>query len=69
MLAEFCRTANAIAATTKKSEKERLLADYVVTLDDASLDPAEARVPPQQCERCHTPREQGVGGLGRLHMA
>ncbi|MEA2344174.1 MAG: hypothetical protein QOF63_2343, partial [Thermoanaerobaculia bacterium] len=27
MLADFCKTANAIAATTKKSEKERLLAD------------------------------------------
>ena len=40
MLAEFCRTANAIAATTKKSEKERLLADYLVTLDDASLERA-----------------------------
>src|SRR3954466_2920468 len=40
VLAEFCRTANAIAATTKKSEKERLLADYLVTLDDASLERA-----------------------------
>jgi DNA ligase-1 len=40
MLADFCRTANAIAATTKKSEKERLLADYLVTLDDASLERA-----------------------------
>lgn len=40
MLADFCRTANAIAATTKKSEKERLLADYLVMLDDASLERA-----------------------------
>ena len=40
MLADFCKTANAIAATTKKSEKERLLADYLVTLDDASLERA-----------------------------
>src|SRR5436305_5065541 len=40
MLADFCNTANAIAATTKKSEKERLLADYLVTLDDASLERA-----------------------------
>ena len=40
MLADFCTTANAIAATTKKSEKERLLADYLVTLDDASLERA-----------------------------
>lgn len=40
MLSDFCRTANAIAATTKKSEKERLLADYFVSLDDASLERA-----------------------------
>src|SRR5437762_6183709 len=40
MLSDFCRTANAIAATTKKSEKERLLADYLVSLDDASLERA-----------------------------
>jgi DNA ligase-1 len=40
MLADFCRTANAIAATTKKSEKERILANYLVTLDDASLERA-----------------------------
>src|SRR3954462_7412377 len=40
MLTDFCKTANAIAATTKKSEKERLLAEYLVTLDDASLERA-----------------------------
>jgi len=40
MLSDFSRTANAIAATTKKSEKERLLADYFVSLDDASLERA-----------------------------
>ncbi|MEA2162479.1 MAG: ligase 1 [Thermoanaerobaculia bacterium] len=40
MLSDFCTTANAIAATTKKSEKERLLADYFVALDDASLERA-----------------------------
>ena len=40
MLSDFCSTANAIAATTKKSEKERLLADYFVSLDDASLERA-----------------------------
>lgn len=40
MLSDFCKTANAIAATTKKSEKERLLADYLVALDDASLERA-----------------------------
>src|SRR2546423_586680 len=40
MLADFCLTADAIAATTKKLEKERLLADYLVSLDDASLERA-----------------------------
>src|SRR5437763_15208743 len=40
MLTDFCVTAAAIAATTKKLEKERLLAEYLVTLDDASLERA-----------------------------
>src|SRR3954447_1864404 len=40
MLSDFCVTANAIASTTKKSEKERLLAAYLVSLDDASLERA-----------------------------
>src|SRR5437016_11583859 len=40
MLNDFCVTAAAIASTTKKLEKERLLADYLVTLDDASLERA-----------------------------
>jgi DNA ligase 1 len=38
MLSDFTVVANAIAATTKKLEKERLLADYLVSLDDASLE-------------------------------
>ena len=40
MLTDFTVTANAIAGTTKKSVKERLLADYLLTLDDASLERA-----------------------------
>src|SRR5947209_12128423 len=40
MLTDCCVTAAAIARTTKKLEKERLLADYLVTLDDASLERA-----------------------------
>jgi DNA ligase-1 len=40
MLSDFTAVANAIAQTTKKSVKERLLADYLVTLDDASLERA-----------------------------
>src|SRR6266852_4191101 len=38
MLSDFTVVANAIAATTEKNEKERLLADYLRTLDDASLE-------------------------------
>jgi DNA ligase-1 len=40
MLSDFTVVANAIAATTKKLEKERLLADYLIGLDDASLERA-----------------------------
>ena len=40
MLSDFSVTANAIAGTTKKSEKERILAGYLVLLDDASLERA-----------------------------
>src|SRR6478672_161361 len=40
MLSEFTAVANAIAQTTKKSVKERLLADYLSRLDDASLERA-----------------------------
>ncbi len=40
MLSDFNVTANGIAATTKKSVKERLLAEYLRSLDDASLERA-----------------------------
>src|SRR5258708_32673578 len=40
MLSDFPATANAIAATTKKSEKERILAAFLTGLDDASLERA-----------------------------
>lgn len=40
MFFDFCVTADSIARTTRKSEKERLLAAYLVTLDDASLERA-----------------------------
>src|ERR1051326_9509711 len=40
MLSDFTVTANAIAATTKKSEKERILAEFLRSLDDASLERA-----------------------------
>src|SRR5713226_1566552 len=40
MLSDFTAVANAIGATTKKNEKERLLAEYLRRLDDASLERA-----------------------------
>ncbi|HSP14918.1 MAG TPA: ATP-dependent DNA ligase [Thermoanaerobaculia bacterium] len=40
MLSDFTAVANAIAQTTRKSVKERLLADYLAGLDDASLERA-----------------------------
>src|SRR5688572_29982039 len=60
MLSQFTATANAIAATTKKSEKERLLADYLVTLDDASLERAVVFFSGGPFPR----REQRVTGVG-----
>ncbi|HEX7679319.1 MAG TPA: DNA ligase, partial [Thermoanaerobaculia bacterium] len=61
MLSDFCRTANAIAATTKKSEKERLLADYLATLDDASLERAAVFFSGSPFPR-KDQRTAGVGG-------
>ena len=60
MFADFARTANAIAATTKKSEKERLLADYFVTLDDASLERAAVFFSGSPFPR----KDQRAGGIG-----
>ena len=40
MLSDFTAAANAIGATTKTLEKERILAAYLRTLDDASLERA-----------------------------
>ena len=60
MLSEFTVVANAIAATTKKSEKERLLADYFVRLDDASLERAAVFFAGGPFPR----REERVTGVG-----
>ena len=60
MLSAFSRTANAIAATTKKSEKERILAAFLVTLDDASLERAAVFFSGSPFAR----REQRVTGVG-----
>jgi DNA ligase-1 len=60
MLSDFTATANAIAATTKKSEKERLLAAYLSKLDDASLERAVVFFSGSPFPR----REQRVTGVG-----
>jgi DNA ligase-1 len=60
MLSDFARVANAIGATTKKSEKERLLAAYLVTLDDASLERAVVFFSGSPFAR----REERVAGVG-----
>jgi len=60
MLSDFTVTANAIAGTTKKSEKERILAEYLVRLDDASLERAVVYFSGSPFPR----REQRVTGVG-----
>ncbi|MBV9494430.1 MAG: ATP-dependent DNA ligase [Acidobacteria bacterium] len=60
MLSDFTAVANAIAATTKKLEKERLLAAYLVRLDDASLERAVVFFSGSPFPR----REQRVTGVG-----
>jgi DNA ligase-1 len=60
MLSDFTATANAIAATTKRSEKERILADYLRGLDDASLERAAVYFSGSAFPR----REERVAGVG-----
>ncbi|HEV7921413.1 MAG TPA: ATP-dependent DNA ligase [Thermoanaerobaculia bacterium] len=60
MLSDFTAVANAIAATTRKLEKERLLAAYLVGLDDASLERAAVFFSGSPFPR----REQRVTGVG-----
>lgn len=60
MLLNFTVVANAIAATTKKNEKERLLADYLRGLDDASLERAVVFFSGSPFPR----REERVTGVG-----
>jgi ATP-dependent DNA ligase len=60
MLSDFTVTANTIAATTKKSEKERALAAYLVALDDASLERAAVFFSGSPFAR----REERVTGVG-----
>ena len=60
MLSDFSQVANEIGATTKKSVKERVLADYLLTLDDASLERAVVFFSGSPFAR----REQRVTGVG-----
>ncbi|HJW95942.1 MAG TPA: ATP-dependent DNA ligase [Thermoanaerobaculia bacterium] len=60
MLSDLTVTANAIAGTTKKSEKERILAEYLTALDDASLERAVVYFAGAPFPR----REQRVTGVG-----
>ena len=60
MLNDFSVVANSIAATTKKGEKERLLAAYLAGLDDASLERAVVFFSGSPFPR----REQRVTGVG-----
>jgi DNA ligase-1 len=60
VLSQFARTANAIAATTKKSEKERILAEYLRSLDDAALERAAVFFSGSPFPR----REERVTGVG-----
>jgi DNA ligase-1 len=60
MFSDFCVTANEIAATTKKGEKERILAAWLVTLDDASLERAVVFFSGSPFPR----REEKVTGVG-----
>jgi DNA ligase-1 len=60
MLSDFTVTANAIAATSKKSEKERILATYLLALDDAALERAVVFFSGAAFPR----REQRVTGVG-----
>jgi DNA ligase-1 len=60
MLSAFATTANAIAATTKKSEKERILAEFLRSLDDASLERAVVFFSGSPFPR----RDQRVTGVG-----
>ncbi|HYC59799.1 MAG TPA: ATP-dependent DNA ligase [Thermoanaerobaculia bacterium] len=60
MLSDFTATANAIAATTKKSEKEKILAEYLRSLDDASLERAAVFFSGSPFAR----REERVTGVG-----
>ncbi|HVR42945.1 MAG TPA: ATP-dependent DNA ligase [Thermoanaerobaculia bacterium] len=65
MLARFAETASAIAATRKKGEKEAILAAYLASLDDASLERAAVFFAGAPFPR----REERVTGVGWATVA
>jgi DNA ligase 1 len=65
VLSDFTTVANAIADTTKKSVKERLLAGYLAALDDASLERAVVFFSGSPFAR----REEKVTGVGYATIA
>ncbi|HVS31071.1 MAG TPA: ATP-dependent DNA ligase [Thermoanaerobaculia bacterium] len=65
MLSDFTVAANTIAGTTKKNVKEKVLADYLHGLDDASLERAVVFFSGSPFPR----REQRVTGVGYATIA
>ena len=65
MLSDFSEVANRIAATTKKSEKERLLAAFLAGLDDSSLERAAVFFSGSPFAR----KDQRVTGVGGSTIA
>jgi ATP-dependent DNA ligase len=65
MLSDFTAVANSIAQTTRKSVKERLLADYLASLDDASLERAAVFFSGSPFPR----RDERVTGVGYSTIA
>ncbi len=65
MLTDFVNVANAIAATSKKGEKEKLLATYLVSLDDPALERAVTFFSGAPFPR----RDERVAGVGSSTIA
>lgn len=65
MLHELAVTADTIACTTKRGEKERILADFLASLDDASLERAVVFLTGSPFPR----RDQRVTGVGYATIA
>lgn len=60
MLQDLARVANAVGATTKKLEKERIVGEWIVPLEDATLERAVVFL----AGMCFPRREERVTGVG-----